>query len=95
MRLQSVTLYNFSGAGNGTPVTLDWQNAEVQQRTVVTVLAAADTLDIEGTVDGTNWAKIATHNAAGTFIDTINGPWQQLRAVKTGALGQATVTGLV
>ena len=96
MRLKQVTLFNATAAGNGTAFPLDWVDYETQLRTVVTNLAAADTIAIQGTVDGgTTWAQIASHNAAGIFADTISGPWQQLRVVKTGALGNATVVGLI
>ena len=97
LKLSEVTLYASAAAGTGTAYGVDWQNGEVQTRRIVTVLAdAADSIAIEGTLDGTTWFNIATHTGATTpYVDTLTGPYKQIRAVKTGAAGLATVVGLI
>ncbi len=77
---------------------LDWRFDGVQTRRIVTILGnAADSVLIEGTLDGTTWFTIATaHTGATTpFIDTLTGPYYELRATKTGVAGIATIIAIV
>ena len=98
VKYSKVVLFNQAAAGTGNAVQLDWQNDGTQNRTLMTVLAAADTIDIQGSIDGgVTWSSVlaATHTTAGTFTDHISGPYEQLRVVKTGALGNALVQGII
>jgi hypothetical protein len=76
---------------------LDFRSDGTQNRRIVTTLtSAADSVLIEGTLDGTNWFTIATHTGATTpFIDNLTGPYFQIRATKTGTNGAATVVAII
>jgi hypothetical protein len=77
---------------------LDWRRDGVQTRRIVTTLAnGADSVLIEGTLDGSTWFTINTaHTGATTpFVDTVTGPYFKLRATKTGTNGAATVVAMV
>jgi hypothetical protein len=95
MRVTFATLLNQSAAGNGTPFACDWKNDGVQQRRVfIPVMNAADTITIQGSMDGTNWTNlIAPFTGATSGFLLVEGPVAQIRAVKTGAAGTALVQG--
>jgi hypothetical protein len=98
IQLKKAVLFNQTAAGNGTAYPLDYINDGTQNRTLQTVSAAADTIDIQATVDGgVTWFSVlaATHTTAGTFYDKIAGPFEMLRVVKTGALGNSLVQGIL
>lgn len=97
LTLSARTLLNQTAAVTTNPFPCDYRNGEGQNRTFSTVLAAADTITIQGTVDPTftNWFTIGTHNAAGTFSDVFAGPLFAVRVVKVGALGNATVQAIL
>lgn len=80
-----------------TSPVLDWRFNGTQNRRLVTTLAnAADSVLIEGSLDGTNWFTINTRTGATTpFVDALVGPYYQIRATKTGTNGAATVVGLI
>lgn len=98
-QLRAVTLVNVAAAGTypstaGYP--LDYrQELSSQGRTVhVAAVNAADTVQVQTSIDGTNWANQGTALAAPAVV-SISGPWAFLRVVKTGATGVATVLGLI
>jgi len=95
IRYSQATLYNQSAAAAGTAVGCDWRNSSVQQRRVyVSALTAPDTVVIEGSMDGVNWAPMgAPLTATGGLL--IEGPIAYLRVTKTGTAAIATVTGIV
>lgn len=97
--LKAVVLLNQSAAGNGTPVLLDYRFGGMVQRNIVTAsMNAADTITIQGSVDGgVTWFQAATPRTGGTgpFVDTLTGPFTHLRIVKTGTGGNALVQGIV
>lgn len=95
IRYANTTLLSQSTAGSGTPVACDWRNSSVQQRRIfVSALTGPDTVVIEGSMDGTNWAPMAAAiTAVGGLL--IEGPIAYLRATKTGTAAVATVTGIV
>lgn len=95
--LRKVTLLDQSAAGTGKEVALDYRFGEDgTQRTVVTTMNAADTVAVQGTVDGgTTWVELFSNTGGTSFINIIVGPWERLRAVKTGAAGAALVCGIV
>ena len=97
MRLTSVTLLNGAAAATGAAVACDWKNDGVQQRRIfIPVMNAADTIAIQGSMDGTNWTNlIAPFTGATSGFLLIEGPIAFIRAVKTGAAGLATVQGAV
>jgi len=97
--LKPVVLLNQSAAGNGTAFLLDYRFGGMVQRNIVTVsMNAADTITIQGSVDGgVTWVQAAAPRTggAGPFIDTITGPFTHLRIAKTGAAGGAVVQGII
>jgi hypothetical protein len=97
--LKSVVMLNQSTAGNGTAYLVDYRWGGMVQRNIVTVsMNAADTITIQGSVDGgVTWVQAATPRTGGTgpFIDTITGPFTHLRIAKTGAGGNALVQGII
>lgn len=96
--LSRVTLFNQSAAGDGDAVPVDYiRGGGTLSRNVMTnVMNSADTVNIQGSIDGATWITLASHTGgAGPFSDVIVGPWAFLRVSKTGAAGTATVIGLV
>lgn len=93
---EAITLLNQTAATTGTTAfALDYRNDPFQNRTIYMTLAAADTVKVQGSSDGTNWYDLVSHNTAASFVDTITGPHAFLRVVKTGALGNALVQGVI
>ena len=89
-------------AGTVTPQSiggmLDWQYDDNQNRRLTVQLAAgADSVLVEGTLDGTNWWALAAAVTGNTNANPIavTGPIKQIRATKTGTAGAATVTAIV
>lgn len=97
MRLTNNTLYNASTAGNGTAVGCDWQSNDMQQRRIfIPAMNASDTITIQGSMDGTNWANlIAPFTGATSGFLLIEGPVAYIRVVKTGTAGNALVQGAI
>jgi len=99
MAVRQTTLMNQTVAGNGTSFGLDYRfDGMVQRNIVIVTMNAADTLTIQGSVDGgTTWVPAAAPHTggAGPFIDTITGPYTNLRVVKAGATGPALVQGII
>lgn len=97
MRLTNATLYNASAAANGTAVACDWKNDPVQQRRIyIPAMNAADTITVQGSMDGTNWSNlIAPFTGATSGFLLVEGPVAYIRVVKTGTGGNALVQGAV
>lgn len=97
--IRPVTMMAQSAAGNGSSFGLDYRFGGMVQRTVVIAsMNAADTITIQGSVDGgATWIAVAAPHTggAGPFIDIITGPFTNLRVVKAGAGGTAVVQGLI
>jgi hypothetical protein len=76
---------------------LDWRYGGTQnRRVVITGANAADSFQLEGTLDGTNWfAAAAAQTGATSYVISLSGPYYALRITKTGANGAATVTAIV
>jgi len=95
MQLRQTTLYNASAAGTSAAFPLDYRFPTNPTRAIQTTMNAADTIKIQGTIDGTNWVDIATHTGGTSFVDTLAIPYYQIRVVKTGTTGIATVVGII
>ena len=77
---------------------LDWRSDGTQNRRVVVVLAnGADSVLLEGTLDGTTWFALvhAFTGATTPFVTALSGPYYQIRVTKTGTNGAATVSAIV
>jgi hypothetical protein len=95
MQLRQTTLMNQSAAGTLGPFPLDYRFPTTPTRVIQTAMNGADTILIEGTIDGTNWVTIASHTAGTSFVDTLSIPYYQIRVTKTGTAGNARVTGII
>ena len=95
MQLRQATLYRASAAGTGDAYALDYRFPTTPTRSIQTTMNAADTIKIQGTIDGTNWVDIATHTGGTSFVDTLSIPYLKIRAVKTGTAGAALVVGII
>lgn len=106
MPKNSKTLYFSSGASNGDWIMLNPRDKE-NVRTIQVDMNAADTITIQATTkaakDKNELADIIanrdivvlkTYTGDTSFVDTINGPFTFIRAVKTGTAGVATVQGI-
>jgi len=85
------TLYDSATSGNGAAVFLDGRYYQTVSFTVhVVAVNAADSLQLQGSIDGSNWFNIgsAITTAQGVNITT---PARAYRIVKTGTAGVATV----
>lgn len=81
------------------PVTgvLDYRfDGNQTRRFVVTLAQAADSVLLEGTLDGTNWFSLANAYTGATtpFVLVTVGPLYRVRATKTGTAGAATVVAI-
>ena len=77
---------------------LDWRFSGQQNRRVVVVLAnGADSVLLEGTLDGTTWFALASAFTGATtpFVTALSGPYYQIRVTKTGTNGAATISAIV
>jgi len=81
------------GAGN-----LDYRFNGTQNRKLTVQLAnGADSVLVEGTLDGTSWftANAAITGNTNVNLISLSGPYLRLRATKTGTNGAATITAIV
>lgn len=77
---------------------LDWARDGLQSRRVTVTLAnGADSVLLEGTLDGTNWFSLAAAMTGATtpFVTALTGPYFKIRVTKTGTNGAATVTAII
>lgn len=87
----TVTATNISGA-------LDYRSDGTQNRRVTIQLAnGADSVLLEGSLDGTSWytANAAITGNTNVNVIALTGPVLRLRATKTGTNGAATITAIV
>ena len=89
-------------AGTVTPQAiggeLDWRYESNQVRRYTAQLAnAADSVLLEGTLDGTNWWPLAAAHTGQTtpFNVSVSGPVKQIRATKTGTAGIANIAAMI
>lgn len=95
MQLRQATLYDASAAGTGTAYPLDYRFPTTPTRAVQITMNAADTIALQGTIDGTHWFQIASHTGGTSFVDTLSIPYFAIRVVKTGTAGTALVVGII
>ena len=77
---------------------LDWRfTGQQNRRVVVTLASGADSMLLEGTLDGTKWFALAHAFTGATtpFVTALSGPYYKIRVTKTGTNGAATVTAIV
>lgn len=94
----SFTILAANVAANSIGGELDWiyDGGLQTRRVVITSAAAADSLLIEGTLDGTVWfSAAAAQTGATSYVVTLTGPYLRLRITKTGTNGSAVVTYMV
>lgn len=101
LSLRSYTITIPAGTTTAVPVgatDLDYRFDGTQNRRVTIRLAnAADSVLLEGSLDGTSWFTAATAVTGNTNVNAIalSGPYMRLRATKTGTAGAATITAIV
>jgi hypothetical protein len=96
MANSKVTLLNQSAAGTGTVFACDWQVEPTQQRRIFVTMNAADSILVEGSPDGVQWTPlIAAFTGSVSGFLLVEGLVAYIRATKTGAAGNALVTGLI
>lgn len=80
------------------PGDLDYRFDGTQNRKLTVTLAnAADSVLIQGTLDGNTWftANAAITGNTNVNLISLTGPYMRLRATKTGTNGAATITAIV
>ena len=67
------------------------------RRVVVSLANGADSMLLEGTLDGTTWFALAHAFTGATtpFVTALSGPYYQIRVTKTGTNGAATVSAII
>ena len=67
------------------------------RRLTVQLVNGADSVLVEGSLDGTTWFSVNAAITGNTNVNVIalTGPYMRLRATKTGTNGAATVTAIV
>jgi len=88
-------LWTAQAAGN-VVFPIDFRNSPMTCTRFVQVLAvnAADSIQVNGSIDGTTWTPIgAALTAPGQVSWTI--PWPFIQVVKTGSTAVATVHGVL
>src|SRR3954469_19019474 len=94
--LSARVLMSQSAAGSSAAFPTDYRNDNDTITRFVQVISmnASDSIQVQGSVDGTNWASIGVAlTAAGQTSFTV--PWPYVRVTKTGANGAAVVHGVL
>ena len=80
-----------TAAGTGAAVPIDNGFNNAYQALYSVSLESGDWVTVQGTLDGSNWYTQAITSTAGGTLVPIDGPFRQLRVIKTGSAGKARV----
>jgi len=91
-----VLLSGSAAAGRSANYALDYRFSGVQQRSLICIVAAGDSIDIEVSADsGVNWSILQSVVGPAQQTVTINGPFTTIRVNKIGAAGSGNVRGVL